>query len=58
MPSGAAGAVAMARAGGRMPDSGEAAPNGLIWVPANARRLIENLQQARSGQIEEHNLAR
>ena len=30
----------------------------LLRVPANARRLIESLQQALSGQREEHNLAR
>jgi antitoxin YefM len=30
----------------------------LLRVPANARRLIESLQQALSGQREEHDLAR
>ena len=30
----------------------------LLRVPANARRLIESLQQARSGQREERDLAR
>jgi antitoxin YefM len=30
----------------------------LLRVPANAKRLIESLQQARSGQVEEHKLAR
>ena len=30
----------------------------LIRVPANARRLIESLQQARTGQREEHDLTR
>ena len=29
----------------------------LLRVPANARRLIESLQQARAGQREEHDLA-
>ncbi len=29
----------------------------LLRVPANAKRLIESLQQARSGQVEEHKLA-
>lgn len=29
----------------------------LLRVPANAKRLIESLQQARSGQREEHDLA-
>ncbi len=30
----------------------------LLRVPANARRLIESLQQALSGQREQHDLAR
>jgi antitoxin YefM len=30
----------------------------LLRVPANAKRLIESLQQALSGQREEHDLAR
>ena len=30
----------------------------LLRVPANARRLIESLQQALSGEREEHDLAR
>jgi hypothetical protein len=30
----------------------------LLRVPANAKRLIESLQQARTGQREEHDLTR
>ena len=30
----------------------------LLRVPANAKRLLESLQQARSGQLEPHELSR
>lgn len=30
----------------------------LLRVPANAKRLMEGLEQARSGQVEEHQLLR